>query len=148
MTALPSDRPVDYDAHSVPKAGFGVRLVAAIVDTVILVALGIPLALPLGILGRAGDVILWAGYFAILEGGPSGQSWGKRMAQIRVVDITTGESIGRARALFRHVARWLSGIALGLGYLWMLWDPKKQTWHDKISGAVVVPVRTSDRQAC
>jgi uncharacterized RDD family membrane protein YckC len=26
-----------------------------------------------------------------------------------------------------------------LGYLWMLWDSEKQTWHDKAANAVVVP---------
>jgi uncharacterized RDD family membrane protein YckC len=27
-----------------------------------------------------------------------------------------------------------------LGYLWMLWDPQQQTWHDKLVGTTVVPV--------
>jgi len=28
-----------------------------------------------------------------------------------------------------------------IGYLWMLWDDEKQTWHDKVVGSVVVPAR-------
>jgi uncharacterized RDD family membrane protein YckC len=34
----------------------------------------------------------------------------------------------------------VSGVALGLGYLWMLWDPNKQTWHDKVAKTYVVKV--------
>jgi uncharacterized RDD family membrane protein YckC len=33
----------------------------------------------------------------------------------------------------------VSAIVFLLGYLWMLWDPEKQTWHDKAAGSVVVP---------
>jgi uncharacterized RDD family membrane protein YckC len=33
----------------------------------------------------------------------------------------------------------LSGIVCLLGYLWMLWDKEKQTWHDKLATTVVVP---------
>jgi uncharacterized RDD family membrane protein YckC len=40
----------------------------------------------------------------------------------------------------RYFGRILSGIACFLGYLWMLWDPEKQTWHDKLTNTVVVPV--------
>jgi len=37
-------------------------------------------------------------------------------------------------------AKILSAIPCLLGYFWMLWDPQKQTWHDKIVGSIVVPV--------
>ncbi|MBI2040174.1 RDD family protein [Candidatus Microgenomates bacterium] len=41
-------------------------------------------------------------------------------------------------AILRYFASILSAIALFLGYLWMIWDPKKQTWHDKLAKTVVV----------
>jgi uncharacterized RDD family membrane protein YckC len=59
-------------------------------------------------------------------------------ASVRVVDENTGAIIGIPRAIVRNVARILSGLVFGLGYLWMLWDPRKQTWHDKIANTVVV----------
>jgi uncharacterized RDD family membrane protein YckC len=34
--------------------------------------------------------------------------------------------------------QYFSAIPLYLGFLWMLWDNKKQTWHDKAAGTVVV----------
>jgi len=78
-------------------------------------------------------------YVAVLEGGPTGQTLGRRILSLRVVDATTLQpGIGPGRAIGRYFAKFLSGIVLGLGYFWMLWDPRKQTWHDKLASTVVV----------
>jgi uncharacterized RDD family membrane protein YckC len=119
-------------------AGFGRRLVAALADMVVLSVLTIPLgAFALG-LRLLLQLLAHAAYFVILEGGRSGQTLGKRVAGIRVADARNGGPIGSGRALVRHVGRYVSGLALGLGYLSMLWDPREQTWHDKMANAVVV----------
>lgn len=76
-------------------------------------------------------------YFAKLEGG-SGQTLGKRALGIKVVDSRTGGSIGTGRGVGRYFARILSQLVCYLGYLWMLWDPEKQTWHDKMVNSYVV----------
>lgn len=79
-------------------------------------------------------------YEAVLTGGAAGQTIGKRAMGIRVIDFDTGGPIGKGRAIGRTLFRGVfSGIFL-LGYLWMLWDREKQTWHDKVTRAVVVPV--------
>ena len=78
-------------------------------------------------------------YFTYFEGTSSGQTVGKRAMNIRVVDFNTGTTIGHGRAAIRWVFRLVSFFVCLLGYLWMLWDKEKQTWHDKVSGAVVVP---------
>jgi uncharacterized RDD family membrane protein YckC len=78
-------------------------------------------------------------YVAVLEGGPTGQTIGRKALALRVVDATTLQpGIGPGRAIGRYFAKFLSTIAIGLGYLWMLWDPRKQTWHDKLASTVVV----------
>ena len=79
-------------------------------------------------------------YFGFFEGGPAGQTPGKRVAGIRVIRFDTAGELGWGVALVRNVCRIISAIPCGLGYLWMLWDPEKQTWHDKLSNTVVVPV--------
>jgi uncharacterized RDD family membrane protein YckC len=79
-------------------------------------------------------------YYAYFEGGASGQTPGKRVARIRVMDLDTGAPLGFGRAAVRHMARGISGALLTIGYLWMLWDAERQTWHDKLSDSVVVPV--------
>ena len=50
----------------------------------------------------------------------------------------TGQPVGYVRAFVRWLGSILSALALFLGYFWMLWDPEKQTWHDKMAGSVVV----------
>ncbi|MGH9135815.1 MAG: RDD family protein [Acidimicrobiales bacterium] len=76
-------------------------------------------------------------YWAKLEGG-RGQTVGKKAVGIATVDAQTGMPIGAGRAVGRYFARILSGGVCFLGYLWPLWDPQKQTWHDKLVNSVVV----------
>jgi len=100
------------------------------------------LTAPLAAFGFGWGVVLQllaaGAYFVVLEGGRRGQTLGKRLAGIRVADARSGGAIGSGRALVRHVGRYISGLALGLGYLFMLWDPRQQTWHDKMAGSVVL----------
>ena len=51
-----------------------------------------------------------------------------------------GKPLAFTDALVRGLASILSGVAAGLGWLWILWDPERQAWHDKIAGTVVVRV--------
>ena len=68
-----------------------------------------------------------------------GQTLGKKALKIRVVRVENGEAPGYTKAFLREVVgKMVSAAVLGLGYLWMLWDGKKQTWYDKIAGTVVV----------
>ena len=85
------------------------------------------------------NTLVGLAYFASLEGGATGQTLGKRICGLRVVDAVTGQpGIGVGRAIARYFARWLSAIPLLLGYFWMLWDPQRQCWHDKLVKDVVV----------
>ena len=128
------------DVQSGPRASFGVRLVAAIIDGILLGIVGFVIRLLLGDdIGLEVNLLLGLAYYAYLEGSPSGQTVGKRAMNVRVIDFAGGGPIGPGRALLRYVGRILSAIPCGLGYFWMLWDKEKQTWHDKIATTVVVP---------
>lgn len=73
--------------------------------------------------------------------GAKGQTPGKMALGIKVVKVGTSEAPGYLKAFLREVVgKLLSVIILFLGYLWMLWDSKKQTWHDKIAGTIVIKV--------
>ena len=73
--------------------------------------------------------------------GKTGQTWGRKIVGIKVIGEATGEPIGFGRALGRQLfASFFSAQILYLGYLWMLWDDKKQTWHDKVVNSIVVKV--------
>ena len=143
-----------------PRASFGQRLGAMLLDSLVIF---IPFAILAIILtvavapgegsgdvdeGAAGIVVLlyllgfiaWWAYYILLEGGPTGQTVGKKAVGIRVVSMQTGGPIGYGKSFVRTLVRnFVSGSCI-LGYLWMLWDQEKQTWHDKISDSVVVPV--------
>ncbi len=83
------------------------------------------------------DLGIFFGYF-ILSTGFWGRTPGKWAAGIIVVD-EEGRVPGVALAIPREVAGKAVGIAaLGIGILWMFFDPKRQGWHDKISGTFVV----------
>lgn len=129
--------------QSGPRASFGVRFVALLIDVVLLGIVGaIATAIFRPVVASVVQIILGLAYYSYLEGSPSGQTVGKKAMNIRVVDFNTGGPIGTTRALIRYLGRFISGIACLLGYFWMLWDSEKQTWHDKIATTVVVP--TSD----
>lgn len=78
-------------------------------------------------------------YYAKLEGGPKGQTLGKAAMGIRTIDANTGGPIGGGRAIGRFLFKqFISGNICLLGYLWAIWDGRKQSWHDKVVTSVVV----------
>jgi uncharacterized RDD family membrane protein YckC len=131
------------EGPSGPRAGFLRRLAASLIDGAVLILAYVGLALLLQqglivllVLNFLVDMV----YYALLEGSARGQTLGKMVLAIRVIDADTALRIGFGRAALRFLARYLSYIPFGLGYLWMLQDREKQTWHDKLTRTVVVPV--------
>lgn len=123
-----------------PRAGFGERFVAWLIDAILVgVVNGLLYAL-LGTPGQAISTVVDFAYFGFFEGGPAGQTVGKRVMNIRVIraDGSLAE-LGWGTALVRNLCRILSAIPCLLGFFWMLWDKDKMTWHDKLSQTVVVP---------
>src|SRR6476620_6282562 len=123
-----------------PRAGFGQRLVAVIIDGILVGVIGAVIELTVDqTLGGIVGLVLGVAYYGWLEGSPSGQTVGKRVMNIRVYDLSVGGPIGTGRGIGRYFARIVSAIPCLLGYWWMLWDKERQTWHDKLVGSVVVP---------
>ncbi len=92
----------------------------------------------------AGIALIVVGYllvaFIYLRAlGKTGQTWGCRIVGIKVIGASSGEPIGFGRALGRQLfASIFSSALFYLGYLWMLWDDKNQTWQDKVVNSIVV----------
>lgn len=63
---------------------------------------------------------------------------GKMVIGARLVSVKTGGKPSVGQCIGRYFGYILSALPLGLGYLWAAWDPKKQTWHDKLAGTYVV----------
>ena len=73
--------------------------------------------------------------------------WSKKQASIgkmaisaKIVDAKTGKAPTKKQLIGRYFAYMLSGFPLGIGFLWIAFDPKKQGWHDKLAGTAVVYV--------
>jgi uncharacterized RDD family membrane protein YckC len=123
-----------------PRAGFWRRFAAAFVDGILLGIVTYILELGLKGVGAVLGLLVSIAYFTSLEGGPTGQTIGKRALGIRVISIEDGGPIGYGRGFIRWIGRYVSTIVIFLGYLWMLWDKESQCWHDKFASDVVVPV--------
>lgn len=123
-----------------PRASFGIRLVAALIDGIGLSIVGWIIRQIVGdVVGGLVGLVVGIAYFVYLEGSASGQTVGKRALGIRVLDLRTSGRIDYTKAFIRYIGRYVSAIPCLLGFFWMLWDTEKQTWHDKIAGTVVVP---------
>jgi uncharacterized RDD family membrane protein YckC len=57
---------------------------------------------------------------------------------LRIVAAEDGGHVPIGRLVARYLGYILSSIPFGLGFLWMLWDARKQTWHDKMARTLVV----------
>jgi uncharacterized RDD family membrane protein YckC len=68
-----------------------------------------------------------------------GRTPGMKITGNRLVDVNTGGPIGTGRGFGRAlVAQFISPFLCALGFLWAIWDPRKQTWHDKVANSVVI----------
>jgi uncharacterized RDD family membrane protein YckC len=78
------------------------------------------------------------GYNRWYQAGKTGQSWGKKALGIRLLDEATGQPIGGGKAFLRDLAHIVDAVICYIGFLFPLWDAKKQTLADKIVKTVVV----------
>ncbi len=149
-----------------PMAGWWTRLFAKLIDAILLF---VPFVIVLmvvagqeiqerldnndgGITFSSGPLTTWVSiasyvvgfvYYAVLNG--KGQTLGKKILGIKVVDATTGGPIGTGRGMLRHLLQLLSWLFICVGgvfvlvdALWPLWDNRKQALHDKIGRSLVV----------
>ncbi len=86
-----------------------------------------------------GVYIVIGALYHVIPISKGGQTLGMKAVGTRVVDANTGGAIGVGRALGRFIFRsTISGWICDLGYLWMLWDDRSQTLHDKVANSIVV----------
>ena len=128
---------------SATKAGFWIRVVAFIIDSVILyvVNLIVGLALNPSTTGRSGiQTILGIIYFTYLWSNSSpwpGQTVGDKLLSLRVIK-TDGSDLSIVQAFVRYIGLVISFLVIFIGVIWVAFDPNKQGWADKIAGTYVV----------
>jgi uncharacterized RDD family membrane protein YckC len=83
----------------------------------------------------------WQIYNRWVLAGRTGQSVGKRVLKVVLIGDETGRPIGVLNAFLRDLVHILDGFAY-IGYLWPVWDEKRQTFADKLMRTIVVDSRT------
>ncbi|MBW3604834.1 MAG: RDD family protein [Actinobacteria bacterium] len=149
--AEPQPRAQTAPASTAELASAGDRLLAFLLDLVF----GVVLFLAATILGAIGSVlpdalaglfgfVVIVGVYAVLfisevmGVGRLGQSYGKHLMGLRVISTHDGTSVGSPAAFGRNLIRMIGMYVFFLGVLWILWDPQRQGWHDKVVSSIVV----------
>ena len=131
-------------------SGFWIRVLASLIDTIWLLALTFTLAW----------IVYGAMYFesTSFSQGPADifisyvmpfiltlMFWyfksatpGKMILGIKIVDARTMGKASTGKLCLRYLGYYISALILGLGFFWVGWDSRKQGWHDKIAGTLVI----------
>jgi uncharacterized RDD family membrane protein YckC len=129
--------PPAYSAVTLPRAGFWPRLLAMLID-VIVVAIFVGLLLPRFMHGGFGPGMLpIVAIYAALLWKLRGTTIGGIVCGLKVVRVDD-RPIDWPTAVVRALGCFLSLVVAGLGFIWVAFDPDKQSWHDKIAGTIVV----------
>lgn len=142
-------------------AGFWIRVGASIIDTIVMLIVFVPLAMMLyGVNYVSSETTTqnsssFSSSFA-LTGGDNfllnyilpavlvmafwiykSATPGKMLTKLKIVDAKTGKKPTILQFILRYVGYFVSSIFL-LGFIWVAFDKRKQGWHDKIAGTVVI----------
>jgi uncharacterized RDD family membrane protein YckC len=131
-------------------AGFWIRFVAVLVDLVVFaIVCWVPLYLIYGVEYWTDDKFIKGFWDLIIShiipfvatmwfwsrflGTP-----GKMAFNLKIVDANTGNKMSVGQSVGRYFAYILAALPLCLGFLWVGFDKRKQGWHDKLAGTVVL----------
>jgi uncharacterized RDD family membrane protein YckC len=125
----------------VPYANWGQRAGGYLIDVLpvaVLAWIGISISTSVYIVFLLIGLI-YTGYNRWYLGGTTGQSYGKRALKLRLISEQTGQPIGPLMAFVRDICHILDSLACYIGWLFPLWDAKRQTFADKILNTIVIP---------
>ncbi len=78
-------------------------------------------------------------YFVIFETSSWQGTIGKHLLGIRVV-TERYHTLTAENAAWRYIWKYVSALVLMLGFIWVIFDPKKQGWHDKLAHTYVIEI--------
>jgi uncharacterized RDD family membrane protein YckC len=143
----PTGQPAGGAWSGPPLADFGKRAIGALIDYFVPGIAVVILAIIFGAISSTLGVLIyflggiaalaWAIYNKVQEGN-TGQSLGKKQAGTKLVGETTLQPIGAGNAIIRYLVHFVDSIICYIGWLFPLWDPKRQTIADKIMKTVVI----------
>jgi uncharacterized RDD family membrane protein YckC len=86
-----------------------------------------------GLLGDSAALILIVFLWVNFMGTP-----GKLLLNCQVVDATSGRHVSYRQAIIRALGYYVSALPFFLGFFWIIWDKRKQGFHDKLANTVVI----------
>lgn len=130
--------------------GFWPRVGAAIIDTILLLSITSPVLTAIYgwaywsderlIRGPADFLVSWVlpavavvAFWVMRQATP-----GKMAISARVVDAETGQALTTGQAIGRYLGYFVAMLPLFAGIVWVAFDARKQGWHDKLAGTVVI----------
>lgn len=147
-----------HDSSELEYVGFWARTGAAIIDSILVMLITLPLV----------HAVYGAAYWesTSLIAGPADLliSWvlptvlvlvlwmrlsatpGKLAVGAIIVDARTGDKPSTRQFIIRYLGYFVSCVPLMLGLFWVGFDPRKQGWHDKMAGTVVVRRKGGGKQ--
>ncbi len=134
-------------------AGFWIRVLAALIDTMLLCAIIFPPLVAIYgwsyfestalIQGPADFLITWVvpAVVVLLFWRARQATPGKMVVGARIVDASSGGKPSTGQLVGRYFGYFVSILPLMIGIIWVAFDPRKQGWHDKLAGTAVVLTR-------
>lgn len=135
--------------------GFWLRVLTFVVDSVLVVAVALPILLAVygrdyltpSLAGPRGPVDVLVNWIfpaaaVLLFWMYRSATPGKMMLRARIIDARTGAPPSRTQMVVRYLGYYVATLPLGMGLLWVAFDPRKQGWHDKLARTSVVRTRT------
>jgi len=133
-------------------AGFWIRVGATMIDSLLMIIIIFPLLTFIYGVGYWSENIIVSGVWDVLLNYvlPAivvivfwlyrSATPGKMALGMVIIDAKTGERPSTGQLIGRYFAYYLSIIPFMLGFFWVGWDKRKQGWHDKLAGTLVVRV--------
>jgi uncharacterized RDD family membrane protein YckC len=138
--------------------GFWPRVGASIIDTILLLSIIFPLLITIygwdyldseeiiagpadALLNYLFPIIAVVAFWFYKQATP-----GKMMINAQLVDAKTGGRPTIRQYLIRYIGYIIATVPFGLGIFWVAWDKKKQGWHDKMAGTVVINLKKTNSE--
>jgi len=158
-------------AADLEYVGFWLRVGAALIDTILSTVILLPLLHliydgheatatwawhdPMSYLLQGGNLFSWSDVLDLLIMAAGVVAFwiarqatpGKMIIGARIVDADSGAKPTSRQLIARYLGYYVSILPLCLGLLWVAFDPRKQGWHDKLAGTVVVRSKLHGRAA-
>ncbi len=124
-------------AVTLPRAGFWIRIAAALLDAVLV---GMVIAMLSSMWHGFGHAYpFWYALYCVVMWANKGTTIGGIICGLKIVRLDD-RPVDWSVAIVRTLGGFLSLCVAGLGFIWVAFDNAKQSWHDKIAGTTIVRV--------